>query len=285
MTEKRDNFTGHWLVSEYVYNPNGAFAGIVRQRRYLEAQPDGRTRVIQHCNPQPELASHPMGLFNGERVFDLSLEGRRRLYHGPDVIGMGLPWGESAMTGRGVWERFGHNFTSFAVLPTPQRQITGGKFYNAGEIIANIIGIAVPEVADGGANQFPDFIGNYQASQVADTWSGTVARYDVNGTQVSEKTLDRRYVADGWEDHSDGAINTVILQKDANRMRVSGSAVGIGKRLGWLLEMTLVPAPNQTIEAMEVLDNSGQNLIGLIRLDTDGVLSGVTVIKLKPNMT
>ena len=40
-----DKFLGAWLVSEYVYNPDGSFAGIVRQRRELLGLANGRIRV------------------------------------------------------------------------------------------------------------------------------------------------------------------------------------------------------------------------------------------------
>ena len=38
-----DKFLGAWLVSEYVYNPDGSFAGIVRQRRELLQMDNGRS--------------------------------------------------------------------------------------------------------------------------------------------------------------------------------------------------------------------------------------------------
>ncbi|MEJ5224789.1 MAG: hypothetical protein WHV44_10075, partial [Anaerolineales bacterium] len=149
------SFLGAWLVSEYVYNPDGSFAGINRQRRELHTLHDGRIRVTQTCDPAPELESHPLGRFRGEWVFDLETDGRARRYHGPDVIGAGLTWGNGVMTGRGLWPRLGFNFTSFAMLSHPQRQLTGGKFHTAGALAANIVGVAVSEEAAGG--QYPAF--------------------------------------------------------------------------------------------------------------------------------
>ncbi|MCP5100687.1 MAG: hypothetical protein GY943_34495, partial [Chloroflexi bacterium] len=125
-----DKFLGAWLVSEYVYNPNDRFAGIIQQRRELTQLANGRIRVVQHCTPDAALANHPMNRFAGEWVFELSVNGRYRHYHGPAVIGLGLSWGDGVMTGSGIWPTFGYNFHSFGVLPTPDRQLTGGKFFD-----------------------------------------------------------------------------------------------------------------------------------------------------------
>jgi hypothetical protein len=84
-----DRFTGDWLVSEYVYNADGSFAGVIQQRRKLQRRDDGTIRVVQQCTPGAELANHAMAAFAGEWVFTMSREGRARRYHGPDVIGMG----------------------------------------------------------------------------------------------------------------------------------------------------------------------------------------------------
>ena len=146
MTEARpDNFGGAWLVHEYVHDPDGRFAGIVRQRRTVEPVDDGRLRVTQVCEPDAQLRNHPMGAFAGEWVFDLEVDGDDRLYLGPDVVGMGTQWQPGAMTGRGVWPRFGYEFESYGVLVAPDRQLTGGFFSLAGRSVADIVGVAVPE--------------------------------------------------------------------------------------------------------------------------------------------
>jgi hypothetical protein len=142
-----DNFGGAWLVTEYVYNPDGTFAGIVKQRRIVEAIDDGRLRVTQFCEPSDELADHAMGAFAGEWVFDLEVDGAHRHYLGPDVVGLGTEWQAGAMTGSGLWPRFGHEFTSYGVLVAPDRQLTGGFFSKAGRSVADIVGVAVPESA------------------------------------------------------------------------------------------------------------------------------------------
>ena len=143
-----DRFAGAWLVTEYVYDPDGRFAGIVRQRRTLQPSAENRTRVTQVCEPEARLAGHPMHAFAGEWVFDLLVDGSRRLYTGPDVVGHGVEWSPGAMTSQGVWPRFGHAFESYAVLVTPERQITGGFFSVAGRSVADIVGVAVPDRGD-----------------------------------------------------------------------------------------------------------------------------------------
>ena len=121
-----DSFDDAWLVVEYVHDPDGTFVGVVRQRRVVEVVDEGRLRVTQTCDPAPELAGHPMAAFAGEWVFDLEVAGRHRHYLGPDVIGLGTQWQPGAITGSGVWPRFGHEFTSYGVLVAPDRQLTGG---------------------------------------------------------------------------------------------------------------------------------------------------------------
>jgi|TARA_B100000929_G_scaffold278614_1_gene254980 hypothetical protein len=142
-----DIFDGAWLVVEYVHDPDGTFVGVVRQRRVVEVVDEGRLRVTQTCDPAPELAGHPMAAFAGEWTFDLEVAGRHRHYLGPDVVGLGTQWQPGAMTGSGVWPRFGHEFTSYGVLVQPDRQLTGGFFSVAGRPVADIVGVAVPESA------------------------------------------------------------------------------------------------------------------------------------------
>ena len=139
-----DPFAGAWLVTEYVHDPDGRLAGIVRQRRTLEATAPGVIRVTQVCEPEG-LDGHPMQDFAGTWVFDLRTDGARRIYEGPDVVGHGYEWSPGAMTGRGVWPRFGHTFESFAVLVAPDRQLTGGFFGLAGRSVADIVGAAEPD--------------------------------------------------------------------------------------------------------------------------------------------
>lgn len=148
-----DRFGGAWLVTEYVHDPDGRFAGVVRQRRTLEAVSPDRMRVTQICEPGPELADHPMGAFAGRWAFELVKHrpdpegpaGGLRTYVGPDVVGYGVEWSPGAMTSQGFWPRFGHSFESWAVVVAPERQLTGGFFTAAGREIAAIVGVAAPD--------------------------------------------------------------------------------------------------------------------------------------------
>jgi hypothetical protein len=277
------NFTGHWLVSEYVYNPDGTFVGIVRQQRMLEPQGNGRIRVIQQCEPQAELAQHAMGAFKGEWVFDLVVDGRARRYLGPDVLGIGLAWGGEVITGRGVWTRFGHNFQSFSVMVTPALQITGGKFYNASEMVANIIGVAVPERADSPA-QYADFTGMQHPRDVARHWHGSSHRFNADGTPRQQSTVQRTYHGLGWDDEylETGEETKVQLRAREARELVSGTQMGIAKRSGWLLEMEMVHESGVLIDSVQILENFTDCLIGLRRVWEDGALSSVEVLRLYP---
>ena len=143
----RDRFGGAWLVTEYVFDPDGTHRGTVSQHRRVEATGDHSMRVTQHCRPSPELANHAMAAFAGEWVFDLAVAGDQRHYLGPDVVGMATQWQPGAMTGRGCWPRFGYEFESYGVMVAPDRQLTGGSFSLAGRSVVDIVGVAAPESA------------------------------------------------------------------------------------------------------------------------------------------
>ena len=140
-----DRFGGAWLVTEHVYDPDGTYRGSVAQRRRVEPADRGRVRVVQHCEPSPDLDGHPMAAFAGDWIFELQVDGRRRRYLGPDVMGAATEWQPGTMTGRGIWPRFGYEFESYSVLVAPDRQLTGGFFSLAGRSVADIVGVAVPE--------------------------------------------------------------------------------------------------------------------------------------------
>lgn len=146
MTEK-DRFGGDWLITEYVYDPDGTFRGEVAQRRIVEPSGEGRLLVTQQCHPSSQLDDHPMAAFAGEWVFDLEVDGAQRRYLGPDVVGFGTVWQPGALTGQGLWPRFGYEFESYSVLVAPDRQLTGGFFSLAGRSVADIVGVAVPEAS------------------------------------------------------------------------------------------------------------------------------------------
>ncbi len=141
----RDPFSGAWLVTEHVYDPDGTYRGSVAQRRRVEPADRGRVRVVQHCEPSPDLDGHPMAAFAGDWIFELQVDGPRRRYLGPDVMGAATEWQPGTMTGRGIWPRFGYEFESYSVLVAPDRQLTGGFFSLAGRSVADIVGVAVPE--------------------------------------------------------------------------------------------------------------------------------------------
>ena len=141
----RDRFGGAWLVVEYVYDPDGTYRGEVAQRRVVEPVDEGRLLVTQRCQPSPNLSDHAMAAFVGEWVFEMEVEGEQRRYLGPDVVGSGTEWRPGAVTGQGLWPRFGYEFESYSVLVAPDRQLTGGFFSLAGRSVADIVGVAVPE--------------------------------------------------------------------------------------------------------------------------------------------
>lgn len=267
-----DRFTGDWLVTEYVYNPDGTFAGEIQQRRKLQRRDDGTTRVVQQCTPDVRLAEHIMAAFAGEWVFDLTREGRTRRYHGPDVVGMGLAWGESCITGRGVWTRFGHNFTSFGVMVLPHRQITGGKFYNANELVANIFGVAVPETQDA-PNDFPRLGDAVWSGDVAPCWQGEQSIFDDAGVKTSA-SVQRVYRTNEWTDtvQVDGMELTMTtrLEPMDQRLRVERivnangqtGGYGIAKRSGPLLDLHLHTADDHSVHT-EIIDSLGGNLVVL----------------------
>ncbi|NUM45586.1 MAG: hypothetical protein HUU38_12850 [Anaerolineales bacterium] len=165
------SFLGSWLVSEYIYNPDNTFAGINHQRRMLH-QHDGLIRVTQICDPEPALDTHPMAAFRGEWVFDLRVDGLTRHYLGPDVVGAGQMIADGVMMGQGRWPRFGYDFTSFSILVTPAYQFTGGQFLDGERLVANIVGLAVPETEK---PEYPHFTNPLWAAKMANTLQNPTA--------------------------------------------------------------------------------------------------------------
>ncbi|MCP4139121.1 MAG: hypothetical protein GY755_02330 [Chloroflexi bacterium] len=271
------SFLGSWLVSEYVYNPNGSFAGINRQHRLLEKLKNGHIRVTQNCDPAPELSDHPLGRFRGEWIFDLSVDGRARRYHGPDVLGTGLTWGEGVMTGRGLWPNLQFNFTSFGILPTPKRQLTGGKFMSAGQMQANIVGIAVNEAS---SDEYPVF-DNLRPDEISQKWAGTRRVFLADGSLETESAVDRRYQDKTWREAD--IVWDVEEGSDSGIRKVNfGQAVGLSKKYGNLLEAELVVGTEVILEVMEVFDPVEKHLVGMRKWHKDHVLEKVDVFFLKP---
>ena len=284
-------FLGAWLVTEYVYNPNGRFIGIVRQRRELEEVGNGRLRVTQHCEPEAALRDHAMGAFAGRHVFELSVDGRYRHYHGTAVMGSGRLWGDNVVTGRGLWPQFGHNFRSLSILPQPHWQLTSGKFFNATEMMANIVGVGVNE---NNSRDWPKLDGPHWAGDIATQWQGTMQQVRRDGFVERETPLHRRYgqhLADqlNWADHWDDRVNFALdLHPNTTRLQINGVGEpgvvlhGVGKQFGWLLEIEAISDPGVTLVMTEVLDGRSGHLVGLRRWLRENELERIEVIQLRP---
>jgi len=270
-------FLGSWLVSEYVYNPNGALVGVVHQRRELARLPNGNLRVWQFCEPCD--FEHPLAKREGEYVFELQVEGRARRYLGPDVIGSGLNWGEGVLTARGLWPRLGHNFTSFSVQTGAERQVTGGKFFNASEMVANIVGVAEVKRENVKAEGWPKLEGPILAQETSERWCGTARTVDAGGKVIAERVVERRYSGLGWEDSDEAGA--VRLTENGDRYFFStANLAGLAKRMGWLMEIEAFGAGGVSVEWLEVVD--GAELIGLRRRKCDEVIQQVEILQLKP---
>ncbi|MDW8318967.1 MAG: hypothetical protein RMN53_14135 [Anaerolineae bacterium] len=251
-------FVGDWLVSEYVYTPAGEYVGRVRQQRRLEPA-DGGIRVVQVCRPiEPAPGLSPLGRETaavmdrrvGEFVFDLALEGRARRYLGPDVVGGGVAWAEGVLTARGLWPRFGFNFTSFSILLGPTRQVTGGRFFAARREVAVIVGVAGP-----GAAGYPAL-----PPPTPRTWAGLRCTFTAQGELLDETRVaaadlldDLRRQAPGWQ--------------------------GCGMAYGPLLEAEGVAGPGETVSLLAVNDAKA-GLVGLARWQRDELLHRVQVYRL-----
>lgn len=269
-------FLGAWLVSEYVFD-RGHLAGVIRQRRELRRRADGAIEVLQRCEPDAGLAGHPMQAFRGEWVFVLRPDGRTRRYLGPDVLGEGLTWGDGALTGRGVWPRFGYSFTSFSVMAVADRQITGGSFFAGGDRIANVIGLAVPETP--GA-RYPDFEGPAWPSAVSNRWRGSRRTLAGDGALVGEAEVERIY-ADEAGYHEPGF--SLALRPEGERLFASGALTGIGTRAGWMLELAGVDASGAAMDILDVVDPAGGYLISLRRRMRGHAVEQVEVVRLQPH--
>lgn len=278
-----DAFVGSWRVREYVYAPNGALVGTVRQLRRLERY-GTRIRVVQECTPDDALAGHPMERFAGRHQFELTVDGPRRLYHGPAVVGHAWTIAEGAMLGRGVWPEFGYAFTSFSVVCAPGVQLTGGTFGRADEPMARIVGIAVDE-RDGG-DEFPTLGEARRAADVATTWAGTCAALDDAGFSV-KAPRSRRYVGDAWEEHGPGPPARLALVPDRLHLRAEGHLqerrlVGFARRFGPALHLEAVLASGVVVDELDVVDVARRRLIALRRFTVGPRVVAAEVARLSP---
>lgn len=191
-----DHFTGRWLVTEYAHDDTGTFLGTVQQTRTLSELDNGRVRVLQTCVLSPSLMKHPtMGAFAGEWVFEMSRDDNLRHYHGVDVVGMGRTLDAQTIVGMGRWTRFGHDFVSFGALVTPQRQLTGGVFYDNDPqtgLVARIVGVAIAET-HANAGKWASLKFGFAPDSTSTTWRGTWTHYAIDGMVMAQATLERRY--------------------------------------------------------------------------------------------
>ncbi len=246
------SFLGDWLVSEYVYTPAGEYAGVIHQRRKLQPQGDV-IRVIQICEPvkvAEDISAKAQEVVNvmnkrvGEFVFDLKIVGKARHYLGEDVVGGGFSWKDGVLTARGMWTRFGYNFTSFSMLVNPNRQVTGGKFFNANEEVATIVGVGVPE----------------------DEGYPVMTEGNVSGSYHGERFM----VSPDGELMETTTITTneyTFTERDGFR--------GREKRYGNLLEIEAVASPGLTVSLIEVTDHVSGSIAGLAKWFRDEKLSHV----------
>jgi len=248
------SFIGDWLVSEYLYTPSGEFVGIIHQQRKLQPADDS-IRVVQitdavqladHVSTRAKETARLMDKRAGESIFDLKLLGRSRHYLGPDVIGGGFSWHDGVLTAKGLWTRFGYNFTSFSMLLNLNRQVTGGKFFIANEEVATIVGLAAPEVEG-----YPEF----EDGAIADKYHG-----------------------ERWTISPDGELlEKQILESDSLLSKMQEQAPAIQKQYGALREMEMVTAPGETVSAIEVTDHASGSIAGIWKKYRDEKLRQVDV--------
>jgi hypothetical protein len=248
-----DNFTDCWQVTEYVFTPTGRFVGEVHQQRELVRLPDGALRVVQHCRPQFSGTGNVMERFSGEFVFVLRREGRARRYEGPDVIGTGVPWGSQLILGSGIWPRFGYAFTSYGLLVSTERQLTGGRFYQGNECVAIICGVA----QRGAHTRQPKLDIEAMPQDASAPWSSTTTSWRADGTPDEETTADHKqawiqgmFAVAGWQ--------------------------GTGKRIGPSWECRMA-TPGHARELHDIFDAYAAAWLTIEHRWNDGVFSGVTV--------
>ena len=265
-----EGFIGDWRVTEYVHDPDGTYRGRIHQERHLDQRADGAVRVTQFCRPDSSLEDHPMGAFTGEWVFELTVDGDQRRYRGPDVVGGATEWAPGAMTGTGLWPRFGHDFDSYAVLAADDRQLTGGRFGVQARPAAVIAGVAVPASAvDEGAGPELDLDWWPEGR-----WAGEVTR---DGTRT---TIERQFGHDGWTDEIDGAPGDTVTLIDGALTTADGGR-GVAQRFGPSLRASAWTPEGSRREVLLVADSASGTVAGFDTRIADGH-STVSVIRLTP---
>jgi hypothetical protein len=183
------------------------------------------------------------------------------------------------MTSRGIWPEFGHNFRSFSVLPTANLQLTGGKFFNATEMIANIVGVAVPEAeADG----YPILNQTY-APETA-VWLGTCTTVMADGSAIVTQSIQRTFVTchDTHIHWQEEGTEWHFTTQDGRTQAQANGLQGFAKRFGPLLEMEIVGENGRILEQLELCDTIHNQLIGIRRWLQNNELEKVEVLRLRP---
>lgn len=253
-----DRFIGDWLVSEYVFAPDGQALGVVRQRRTLQPLPGGRIRVVQQCEPSPTLDGHAMAAFAGEWVFELQIEGRLRHYLGPDVIGYGKVWDNGYLEGCGCWPRFGKLFRSFSLLVTPERQLTGGRFFVGPAPIACITGVAAPANTQ---HDWPE-LAVAPPETIAHTWQGQMRHLSPTGEDIATELLMRRYCLPYIVETASTGDTKLRFDNQINTVQISGDGHGFAWRIGALTEGEVFTTSAQCIRFLEVCDSATATITG-----------------------
>jgi hypothetical protein len=267
-----------------VYSPTGEPLGEVVQRRLLVAGAEGDARVVQDCVPDESLTGHPMARFAGHHEFALRRDGTRRRYLGPAVIGGAVTVGDGALIGAGIWPSFGWAFSSWSVTLAPDRQLTGGRFFRGGRVMASIVGVAAPERGGQGAAR----LGAHRLPS-ARVLTGTFTRVDAGGRVLDEGRVTRRYVdAACWREtgmpHGELAM---AISDGGEGSRALGALEdapidGVVQRYGPALEIDAVVGTDAFLESREIIDEGAERVVVLRRWLVDQVPLRLEVLRLKP---
>jgi hypothetical protein len=217
--------------------------------------------------------------FAGEWVFDIVVGGHQRRYIGPDVVGNGWAWGKDCITGRGVWTRFGHNFTSYGVMLSPTRQITGGQFFNVNQLVATIIGVAENTADD----RYPSLVLDKAPHEISEVWDGQISVFDSEGATQGEANFARHFEGANWSDTWDDCSEPFIMTfaKAHGRDFVSGTTQGVSQQIGCGRFTTSYQVnENMQFYIAELLDVDNRMLVSIVQGYQENRLSRVEVSKL-----
>ena len=158
------------------------------------------------------------------------VEGGKRFYQGPDVVGQGLGFGPDHMVGSGIWPQFGYNFESYAMMYDPQTQLTGGLFFKGCELMAVICGVARL-----GGEPPPALELDY-APFGRDHWVGELQQWTASGQKLADTDVERHY-HDGQIYTQDSFGRSTQWQgeaRDGYELVVSEGSRGIARSYGCL---------------------------------------------------